>query len=274
MWALLPLKDFSGAKQRLSTVLTPAERSGLFLAMVHDVLSVLQAHPDVDNILIVSDAVEARQLANDYGAQWLSEADLNASGLNGAIQAGVNDLARRGIDDVMIIHGDLPLISSADISQLFQAHQQQLRSGRKAGAFDAPSALTISPDERREGSNCLLCTPASTMTYRYGDNSFALHTAEARQIGMGVRVVYASGVACDIDTPQDLEALIQRATPDNAQHSHCYITEHGLTERLMKKVPVFENTGALSNTNTHEKLEAQPRIERTTGLKVQYGWAG
>jgi len=274
MWALLPLKDFSGAKQRLSAVLTPAERSGLFLAMVRDVLSVLQAHPDVDNILIVSDAVEAQQLANDYGAQWLSEADLNVSGLNGAIQAGVNDLARRGIDDVMIIHGDLPLISSADISQLFQAHQQQLLGGHKTGAFNAPSALTIAPDERREGSNCLLCTPASNMTYRYGENSFALHSAEARHIGMPLRVVYSPGAACDIDTPQDLGVLLQRATPHNARHSHRYINEHALAERLLAKAPVFEKADALSDTHTHARLETQTSVEHSAGLEIQYGWAG
>jgi|GEM_PF-176514 len=274
MWALLPLKDFSGAKQRLSAVLTPTERSGLFLAMVRDVLSVLQTHPDVDNTLIVSDAAEAGQLANDYGAQWLSEADLKVSGLNGAIQAGVGELARRGIDDVMIIHGDLPLISSADIRQLFHAHQQQLLSGHKAGAFNAPSALTISPDERREGSNCLMCTPASSMTYRYGKNSFALHSAEARKIGMPLRVVYTPGAACDIDTPQDLGVLLQRATPHNARYSHRYIKEHALVERLRTKAPVLEKADALSDTNTHARLETQTRAEPTAGLEIQYGWAG
>jgi len=272
MWALLPLKDFSGAKQRLSTVLTPAERSGLFLAMVRDVLSVLQSHPNIDNTLIVSDAAEAQQLARDFDAQWLSESSLKVTGLNGAIQAGVGVLADQGIDDVMIIHGDLPLISSADISQLFYVHQQQLQSARKTDAAAAPTAVTISPDERREGSNCLMCTPASSMTYRYGSNSFALHTAQARQLGMPLRVVYMAGAACDIDTPQDLEILVQRATSHNAPHSYTYIAEQALTARV--SAPEASMVESLVETKMNAQLETQARVERAVDIDMQYGWAG
>jgi 2-phospho-L-lactate guanylyltransferase len=41
MWALLPLKRFSAAKQRLAGVLSPAERRSLVLAMASDVLDTL-----------------------------------------------------------------------------------------------------------------------------------------------------------------------------------------------------------------------------------------
>ena len=272
MWALLPLKNFSGAKQRLSDVLTPAERSGLFLAMVRDVLSVLQSHPNIDNTLIVSDAPEAQQLARDFGAQCLSESSLNVSGLNGSIQAGVGVLADQGIDDVMIIHGDLPLVSSADISQLFYAHQQQLQDAQKKDVTRAPRAMTISPDERREGSNCLLCTPASSMTYRYGSNSFSLHTAQARQLGIPLRVVYMAGTACDIDTPQDLAILLQRATPNNAPHSHAYITEQALLGRAAS--PAAAVVEPMQETNKSAQLEAKARVELTADIDMQYGWAG
>ena len=43
MWALLPLKRFSSAKQRLAGVLTPTERRALVLAMASDVLATLAA---------------------------------------------------------------------------------------------------------------------------------------------------------------------------------------------------------------------------------------
>lgn len=272
MWALLPLKNFSGAKQRLSGVLTPEERSGLFLAMVRDVLSVLQSHPDIDNTLIVSDAAEAQQLARDFGAQCLTESSLNVSGLNEAVQAGVNVLAGRGIDDVMIIHGDLPLISSGDISQLIHTHQQQLMVARDTQLTSIPMALTISPDERREGSNCLLCTPASSMTYRYGCNSFALHTEQARKLSMPMRVVYMAGAACDVDTPHDLAILLRRATPDNASHSYAYMAEQALAERVMVTVaPTLEST-LEKNMNTQADLNN--KVGRAADIDMQYGWAG
>lgn len=237
MWALLPLKSFSHAKQRLSNVLTSEERSGLFLAMVKDVLSVLQSHPDVDNILIVSDDDDARLLAKKYGAELLTESSLNASGLNQAVQAGVNVLSQRGINDVMIIHGDLPLITAAEISHLISVHRQ--RRGVVSAIDDAAistaelsSSLTIAPDERREGTNFLLCSPASQMRFSYGTNSFTLHTIQASQMGMSLQVVHSPGAACDIDTPKDLEVLLQRANAHNAAYSFRYMAAIGLAERL------------------------------------------
>lgn len=233
MWALLPLKNFAEAKSRLSSVLTPAQRSGLFQAMVNDVLTVLQSHPDIDNTLIVSDDPLAAQLARAYGADYLSESGLNASGLNQAVQAGVDELARRGIDEVMVIHGDLPLMSGAELSHLIHMHRQHsiVAAVGDACARIKPT-LTISPDTRREGTNCLLCTPASSMTYCYGTNSFRLHAINASHIDMAFQVVCLQGVACDIDTAEDLLTLIARANSANALHAYHYITANGLTERL------------------------------------------
>lgn len=230
MWALLPLKSFANAKQRLSDVLTPEERAGLFQAMVQDVLKVLQLHPDIENTLIVSDDTAARELAQSYGADFLFEPTFNnswAAGekrLNAAIQAGVNELAARGTDEVMIIHGDLPLISTSEISQLIRSHRQQ-------GAF----ALTIAPDTHGVGSNCLLCTPAAGFTYCFGKNSFANHVSQANQLGMSLQTITLPGVGCDIDTPADLLTLINRAEQHSTSHTLRYLSTHGLLEPLKRR---------------------------------------
>ncbi|HCD27329.1 MAG TPA: 2-phospho-L-lactate guanylyltransferase, partial [Gammaproteobacteria bacterium] len=41
MWAIVPIKTFERAKQRLADVLSPAERRALMLAMARDVLTSL-----------------------------------------------------------------------------------------------------------------------------------------------------------------------------------------------------------------------------------------
>ena len=41
MWAVLPIKDVTDAKQRLAAVLTPDERQQLFRTMAADVLRTL-----------------------------------------------------------------------------------------------------------------------------------------------------------------------------------------------------------------------------------------
>lgn len=98
MWALVPLKNFAQAKQRLSAVLNPEERRGLFEAMAKDVLSILKSHPDIENTLVVSVDPVARQLATQYDAEFLDESnfkfrDSNTGGLNATVQAAVDGLA-------------------------------------------------------------------------------------------------------------------------------------------------------------------------------------
>lgn len=231
MWALLPLKQFAYAKQRLSSVLSGEERYRLFTAMVKDVLTVLQQHPDIQGTLIISDDPTVESLAAEYHAEWLTEAGLQVRGLNAAVQAGVDVLARRGIDDVMVVHGDLPLLTIEEITCLVEAHRQQV----SATAAEVPRPLlTVIPDERRVGTNCLLCSPASRMTYCFGTDSFLAHVAQASRCGLSLQVLGLPGLMCDIDTPVDLISLVQRANADTAKHSFDFIQASGLPARLAR----------------------------------------
>lgn len=234
MWALLPLKKFAHAKQRLSGVLSAEERYQLFEVMVKDVLSVLLRHPGIERTLIISDDPAAKKLAADYSAELLSESGLQVSGLNSAVQAGVDVLAKRGINDVMVVHGDLPLLTVGEITCLLEAHRKK---GETSKGTSANPMLTIVPDERREGTNCLLCTPASRLTYCYGRHSFLAHAAQASRIGLPLQVLRLPGMMCDIDTPADLVNLLQRATSDIAVHSYDYIHSIGLAGRLGLATP-------------------------------------
>ncbi len=44
--------------------------------------------------------------------------------------------------------------------------------------------------------------------FAYGPNSFRSHVAIARELGLGVRVVRDPDLAFDVDTPDDLAALV------------------------------------------------------------------
>ena len=54
IWAVLPVKDLAGAKQRLAGVLSATERRELFAAMLEDVLSALAASAGLAGILMVT----------------------------------------------------------------------------------------------------------------------------------------------------------------------------------------------------------------------------
>jgi len=43
--------------------------------------------------------------------------------------------------------------------------------------------------------------------FAYGPGSFRRHVAEARRLGLGVRVVRDPDLAFDVDVPEDLAAL-------------------------------------------------------------------
>jgi len=237
MWALIPLKSFVNAKQRLSSVLSDDERSGLFLAMVNDVLSVLSTHPDIDNILIVSDDSDVEQLAQHYAAQWVTEKQLGVTGLNQAIKSGVDYLAERDVDEVLVIHGDLPLLSAIELSHLISTHEYNgfivSQSTERTGVS---SVITLAPDRHNEGTNGLICSTHSDFNFAYGEDSFTQHKLWAEENGMGVQIVNLPGLGADIDKPDDLLMLVQRASERNATCSYHFIKEKQLADRIMNAV--------------------------------------
>ncbi|GMG88366.1 2-phospho-L-lactate guanylyltransferase [Biformimicrobium ophioploci] len=236
MWALLPLKEFAAAKQRLSPVLSQRERAALAQAMAEDVLAELRDHPAIENILLVSNEPSGRQLARQFGAEFLSESGLHARGLNQAVKAGVQVLAERGVDNVMVVHGDLPLISAAEIDELVRAHFGN-GFGKKAddseGSGMSEKALTLVSDTAGEGTNCLICNTAIEMQYSFGPNSLAAHLDAAARIGLDARVVPLPGFGCDIDAPTDLLTLLKRLEGSKAKHSLSVVAQFALAERLL-----------------------------------------
>lgn len=225
MHALIPVKRFALAKQRLAGILSPIERCEFAKAMLADVLNVLAQHPRLDGVVLVSADPAARALADLYGVDYLPESALAAHGLNPVVQSAVELLAHRGIDQVMILHGDVPLVSASEMSQLIAAH---------AGAVSASGqrpALTIAPDRHREGSNCMIASPASAYTYAYGRGSFICHLRQAGALGAALRVIELPGIGFDVDWPDDVRQLaLHGATrPGQAQ---TYLNEIDIVRRL------------------------------------------
>ena len=73
LWALVPLKRLARSKQRLGAVLDAQERKGLMLAMARDVLTVVRQHAEIDGVLLVSRAPEARKIAQECEVELFRE---------------------------------------------------------------------------------------------------------------------------------------------------------------------------------------------------------
>ena len=120
IWAVVPVKEFEGAKQRLSSALSPEERRGLATTMLEDVLEALSAVRDLAGVLVVTLDPVATSLANRYGARIVTEGARD--GHTGAVTAAARLLVREGGSGMMTMPGDIPRLSPADIAATLAAH--------------------------------------------------------------------------------------------------------------------------------------------------------
>ena len=264
LWALLPLKDFVNAKQRLAGVLAPHERRRLFQAMVDDVLTVLAKHPDIDNTVIVSDDPSAELLAEHYGVSYWPEFAVQGSGLNSVVTNTAALLAAQGVDSLLVVHGDLPLLCPQEISALVAAHQK----------LPKPS-VSIAPDRHQQGSNCMLCSPPQAISFHYGEGSLHKHCAQAARVGAATQVLALDGIGCDVDVPDDIVELLKTVVQGN-KRSLDYLYSSGIAQRLsamMLESPVEKNAvqhhcdkaqSVIDTTVTDAAVIKKAVINRTT----------
>jgi 2-phospho-L-lactate/phosphoenolpyruvate guanylyltransferase len=196
VWAAVPVKEFVGAKQRLASLLSPAQRQALAAAMLEDVLAALADAPLAGIMVNTLDPL-AGELARRYGARVVTEGARD--GHTGAVAAMARILAAEGRACMLALPGDIPRVTSMEIAAIGEAHRP------------AP-ALTIVPAHDGRGSNAVLCSPPMVMPLKFGDDSFLPHLAAARALGIEPTIVKLPGIGLDIDQPQDLEAL-RAATP-------------------------------------------------------------
>jgi 2-phospho-L-lactate/phosphoenolpyruvate guanylyltransferase len=189
VWAVVPVKDTTAAKQRLAAAVPPALRQALALAMLEDVLAALAAAPGLAGRLLVTTDPAAIRLAARYGAEYTGEAA--AEGHTGAVMAAARRLAAAGRRGMLTLPGDIPLVTAADIAALLKAH-------------GAPPAFTIAPSHDEKGSNAILMAPPDAVPLRFGDDSFFPHLRAAEARGIAPTVLRLSGIALDIDNPADL----------------------------------------------------------------------
>jgi 2-phospho-L-lactate/phosphoenolpyruvate guanylyltransferase len=203
--AILPIKSFADAKQRLQNELSPGPRRALAEAMFSDVLVALRRASSIDEILVVSADHAAQQIGGGYGAQVLDDGQ---RGHNVAATLGVGWALESRIDRALLVPGDCPMLDPAQLDELL------------ARQVDPRSALIV-PDRHGTGTNALLLTPPDVLSPSFGPGSCERHASNAQAEGTSHEVVEVPGLALDIDTPDDLTALQSAlaATHGGAAHT-------------------------------------------------------
>jgi 2-phospho-L-lactate/phosphoenolpyruvate guanylyltransferase len=186
-WAIIPVKTFAQAKQRLTLVLSSEERARLAEVMFCDVLEQLTTLSQLEGILVVTADPLAAQIAGSFGARHIPD----------PLESGVNQAVVRGLEavpfvecPVAIIAADVPFATSPEIADALSRLEQH--------------PVVLAPAEADGGTNLLALRRAGLIEPSFGEGSFARHREQARALDLSCSIFRAKGLGHDIDRAGDL----------------------------------------------------------------------
>ena len=189
--AILPIKSFEEAKQRLGDALDKPTRRALAEAMFTDVLIALRRCQRIDSLLVITSDNGAERIAAGYGATVLRD---DQQGHNDAATRGVARALELGAARALLVPGDCPLLDPHELDELIDL------------TMPSRSALIV-PDRHGTGTNALLLSPPDAFGPAFGPGSRERHEALARAAGIQSETVTVDSLALDVDTPEDLAAV-------------------------------------------------------------------
>jgi 2-phospho-L-lactate guanylyltransferase len=212
-YALVPVKDLTQAKVRLSPLLTPSERHMLAVAMLDDVLAALGSASTLERIALVTTDPHALSLAARRGFEVVDEGPVR--GETEAVELAVTMCRARGASALIVVPADIPLLTAADIDCVMDHGRQH--------------DVVIVPSWDSRGTNAVAMRPPDALRLRFGSWSFFPHVKQAKRRGLTYKVVRLPRVALDIDTPADLARLAPQAAGTS---SYAALQMMGLLNRI------------------------------------------
>lgn len=189
--AVLPVKRFDAAKQRLAAGIDAERRRELAGAMVADVLEAISAARAIERVIVVSGDPIAQELASEAGAEVVPDPE-DAGHVEAAL-AGIARAEVEGAERVVLLAGDCPLLDPRELDRLLTAVGERY--------------VGIVPDRHGTGTNALLLSPPDAIVPSFGEGSKARHVEAARQAGIPFTLEQLPSIELDLDTPADVIAL-------------------------------------------------------------------
>ena len=199
--AVLPVKSFGSAKERLGSALGAGSRQALAQAMFLDVLATLRRTPSIDQIVIVASEPSVEFAADD---RVVVLEDPHTEGQSTAAGIGIRWAMSSGFDRVLLVPGDTPLLSADELGALLD------------GATADGTAVVVIPDRHHTGTNGLLLHPPDAIAPSFGPGSLERHVQAAEAARVSHRIERIPSLIYDVDTSDDL-AVVAAAIED--QHS-------------------------------------------------------
>jgi 2-phospho-L-lactate/phosphoenolpyruvate guanylyltransferase len=189
--AIVPVKRFAKAKQRLAKALSPAARAALCREMLADVLESIARSSHIDSVLVVTREWDLPIVE----VAWTQVSDGRRSSHSDAAMRGVRKAMEDGAECVALLPGDCPLIDPAEVDGA-------LRRAR-------PGRVGIIPDRHGSGTNGLILCPPDAIEPAFGPGSRERHEKLARGFGHEAAIERLYSLSLDVDTYEDLTVLRQ-----------------------------------------------------------------
>ena len=199
--AVVPVKRFEAAKERLRPGIESERREPLIAAMVGDVLEAIVAARMVERTIVVSGDPAAVTLAEAVAAEVI--ADPSDQGHSEAALMGIARAEAEGASCVVLLPGDCPLLDPRELDSLLTALPERY--------------VAIVPDRHGTGTNALVLSPPGAIRPAFGPGSRERHLSAAREAGVPFAIEALPSLALDLDTPADIIALATEIEADRSR---------------------------------------------------------
>jgi 2-phospho-L-lactate guanylyltransferase len=199
----LPVKRFSGAKQRLAGGIDDERREALVAAMLEDTLEAIAGARSIERTIVVSGDPVAREIVTASAAEVFP--DPADEGHVAAALAGIARAEADGAGCVVLLPGDCPLLDPKELDSLLTGLPARF--------------VAVVPDRHGTGTNALALAPPGAIRPAFGEGSRARHVAAAREAGVPYAVEELPSLALDLDTPADVVALTRVLDEEGARRA-------------------------------------------------------
>jgi 2-phospho-L-lactate guanylyltransferase len=195
--AILPVKRFGEAKQRLLEALDRPARAALVKAMLRDVLAAASEAEQVERLIVVTGEGRAERIALRHAQRTKTPLEVmrdpDDAGHSQAATLGIVRAKALGAECVALLPGDCPLLDSGELdSALARMH---------------PGRVAVIPDRHGTGTNGLLLCPPDAIGPAFGEGSRGRHLERGHSAGYATEIEALASLALDVDTLDDLEAM-------------------------------------------------------------------
>jgi 2-phospho-L-lactate guanylyltransferase len=212
--AILPVKRFPVAKQRLGESVDDSLRANLARAMVGDVLSALRDCRAIDATIVVTCEPSVVTEAEYIGAIVVE--DVAEEGQSAAAGLGLARAIEEGFERALCVPGDCPTLDPQELTALLALPETEVGPPARTASAHAREVVIV-PDRHGSGTNGLLLSPPDAIPPSFGPDSRERHERLAEAAGASRRIERPSSLLLDIDTGEDLAALRERLTGETVR---------------------------------------------------------